>query len=268
MQTFGKIAILSLNAGATDQEDLSWTPDGAARNWMRAAAPGITPTRRVFPIRRKAGAIVVASTGSQCSRSSSPSQAPRPSRVAPGHLHAKASSAILASRREQRPDRTCGSRSPWSAGPTAPVAPHRRRGTRRTSLVLAGRLGPHAHVGPGHPSDGSAPLGDVVVAVAVITARRDVRFPLPANGRAGDDLVVRTTDARHWRAQRVRGRSPRFGCRLRPATLLTLTLGPAIRSTPCSPGAVALRGVAANARRCQPFAQTALSCIHERRLRL
>ncbi|MFO1303405.1 MAG: class GN sortase [Burkholderiales bacterium] len=176
--------------------------DGAARNWMRAAAPGIA-TRRVprhesSPIGRKARpssrrwiavlAIVVAIAGA--------------STFASGfYLHAKAELAqrlLHAAWNESL--RSGAPIKPWPWADTYPVAHLIAPGHDADVLVLAGASGRTLAFGPGH-LDGSAMPGDA--GNAVITAHRDTHFRFLRTVAPGDDLVVERKDGT-WRHFRVR----------------------------------------------------------------
>lgn len=176
--------------------------DGTARNWMRAAAPGIAakggPRRESSPIGRvekrssrrwiAVAAILLALAGASAFASGA-------------YLHAKAEvaqwllhAAWKESRRSGLPIR------PWPWADTYPVARLVAPGHDADVLVLAGASGRTLAFGPGH-LDGSALPGDP--GNAVITAHRDTHFRFLRTVGPGDDLVVERKDGtrRHFRVR-------------------------------------------------------------------
>ena len=176
--------------------------DGAARNWMRAAAPGIAsrrvPRHESSPVGREtngaprrwiaAFAILLALAGASAFASGA-------------YLHAKAELAqwlLHAAWNESR--RSGAPIKPWPWADTYPVARLIAPGHDADVLVLAGASGRTLAFGPGH-LDGSAMPGDA--GNAVITAHRDTHFRFLRTVGPGDDLVVERKDGtrRHFRVR-------------------------------------------------------------------
>ncbi len=183
---------------------------GAARNWMRAAAPGIA-----FRL--------AADESSPVGGSRAPGGVPvntihfrRPviilciallalgSAASFGHgvyLYAKAQLAqVLLHSAWERSRATGTAVKPWPWADTYPVARLAVRARDADVLVLAGASGRTLAFGPGH-LDGSALPGDP--GNAVITAHRDTHFRFLNAVRTGDELTVERADGgtRHFRVR-------------------------------------------------------------------
>jgi sortase A len=176
--------------------------NGSARNWMRAAAPGIAfkcvPRRESSPIDRGRKAIqnrrpwiVICITLLALAGAASFGGG--------AYLHAKAQLAqwlLHAAWSETR--ETGASVKPWPWADTHPVARLVAPAHDADVLVLAGASGRTLAFGPGH-LDGSALPGDA--GNAVITAHRDTHFRFLRTVAPGDELVVERADgaSRHFR---------------------------------------------------------------------
>lgn len=175
-----------------------------ARNWMRAAAPGIStrvPADESSPI---GGAHAVAQAGSIASR-----RRVRLKRVLTlgvaalalggavalgegAYIHAKAQLAqVLLDSAWQRERITGAPVKPWPWADTHAIARLRAPAQGTNVLVLAGASGRTLAFGPGH-LDGSALPGDT--GNAVITAHRDTHFGFLRAVATGDELVVERAD--------------------------------------------------------------------------
>lgn len=185
-----------------------------ARNWMRAAAPGIFP--RIPPDESSPIDRAVARSSARRAR------APRanPARIARaalhlaalvllvtgalsfGHgayIHAKAQVAqVLLHAAWTRTEAGGGTARPWPWADTHPVARLVAPAQDTDVLVLAGASGRTLAFGPGH-LDGSAQPGDP--GNAVITAHRDTHFRFLKDVQTGDELIVERADRskRHFR---------------------------------------------------------------------
>jgi len=179
--------------------------EGPARNWMRAAAPGIAsrdPAGESSPI------------GGASHEAREPGATMRMRRVrlkrvltlASGaimlagalmlgdglYIHATAQLAqVLLERAWQRTRETGEPSRPWPWADTHAVARLRAPAQDADVLVLAGASGRTLAFGPGH-LDGSARPGDA--GNAVITAHRDTHFSFLRAVATGDELVVERTD--------------------------------------------------------------------------
>lgn len=179
--------------------------DGPARNWMRAAAPGIAsriPPGESSPIDSAGHETVAAGAAAQRRRV-------RLKRVltltiavlALGgvamlgdglYIHAKAQLAqMLLEHAWQRTRATGEPTPPWPWADTHAVARLRAPAQHAEVLVLAGASGRTLAFGPGH-LDGSALPGEP--GNAVITAHRDTHFRFLRTVATGDELVVERTD--------------------------------------------------------------------------
>jgi sortase A len=205
---------------ATDRGGPFVRAEGPARNWMRAAAPGIASwvppdesspigvaARPVDSTQRKLGSdpifrrvrlkrawtlavAVLAVTGT----------------LAFGQgtwIYAKAGLAqVLLQSAWQRERATGAPAKPWPWADTHPVARLSAPGQGADVLVLAGASGRTLAFGPGH-LDGSALPGDS--GNAVITAHRDTHFRFLKNIAPGDELQIERADGatRHFRIRRA-----------------------------------------------------------------
>jgi sortase A len=183
--------------------------EGPARNWMRAAAPGIA--FRFSP--DESSPIGGAARGS-AARSSDSIQLRRAVTVfcivllasvgiaSFGHgiyIYAKAQLAqVLLHRAWDRQRDTGSAVKPWPWADTHPIARLVVPARDANVLVLAGASGRTLAFGPGH-LDGSAQPGDP--GNAVITAHRDTHFRFLKDVAPGDELLVERTDGgtRHFR---------------------------------------------------------------------
>ena len=174
---------------------------GPARNWMRAAAPGIAfrcvPRHESSPIGRAktnkrwqpwvtACVVLLAVAGAA-------------SFGGGAYLHAKAQLAQWLLHAAWNETRETGAPvKPWPWADTHPVARLVAPGHDADVLVLAGASGRTLAFGPGH-LDGSALPGDA--GNAVITAHRDTHFRFLRTVAPGDELVVERADgaSRHFR---------------------------------------------------------------------
>ena len=174
---------------------------GPARNWMRAAAPGISfkcvPRRESSPIGRAkpkkrwqpwltACVVLLAVAGAATFGNGA-------------YLHAKAQLAQWLLHAAWTETRETGTPvKPWPWADTHPVARLVAPGHDADVLVLAGASGRTLAFGPGH-LDGSAVPGDA--GNAVITAHRDTHFRFLRTVAPGDELVVERADgaSRHFR---------------------------------------------------------------------
>ena len=191
---------------------------GPARNWMRAAAPGIAfrfPLDESSPI-----------GGGERAPRAQPCAAPGLGRTAIAlciallaiggtasfgrgvYIYAKAELAqVLLHAAWNRARETGVAARPWPWADTHPVARLTAPAQDADVLVLAGASGRTLAFGPGH-LDGSAQPGDP--GNAVITAHRDTHFRflrLVAPGDAGHLLSVRRAQSRRSAALRRRGGS-------------------------------------------------------------
>lgn len=175
---------------------------GPARNWMRAAAPGIAfkcvPRHESSPIgreaKRKARPWFVACIALLAIAGAS-------TFGGGAYLHAKAQLAqwlLHAAWTESR--KTGAPVKPWPWADTHPVARLVAPGHDADVLVLAGASGRTLAFGPGH-LDGSAMPGDA--GNAVITAHRDTHFRFLRTVAPGDEIVVERADGgmRHFRVR-------------------------------------------------------------------
>lgn len=175
--------------------------DGAAGNWMRAAAPGIA--RRIppsesspigasaneMPLRRRLLMLCIAALaltgGASFGRGA--------------YIHAKAELAQWMLHDAWHKSRASGAPvKPWPWADTHPIARLVAPAQDADVLVLAGASGRTLAFGPGH-LDGSALPGDP--GNAVITAHRDTHFRFLRTIAPGDELVVERADGgtRHFR---------------------------------------------------------------------
>jgi sortase A len=176
--------------------------NGAARNWMTAAAPGIarrSPSRgesspigrghNVIQNRRPAIAICItllAVAGAAAFGGGA-------------YIHAKAELAQWLLHAAWSESRETGAPvKPWPWADTHPVVRLVAPAQDADVLVLAGASGRTLAFGPGH-LDGSALPGDA--GNAVITAHRDTHFRFLRTINPGDELVVERADGgmRHFR---------------------------------------------------------------------
>jgi sortase A len=176
--------------------------NGSARNWMRAAPPGIgfrcLPRGESSPIGRDRKAIhfssrwvalciaLLAIVGAASFGSGV-------------YLHAKAQVAQWLLHAAWSESRDSGAPvKPWPWADTHPVARLLVPAQDADVLVLAGASGRTLAFGPGH-LDGSAMPGDA--GNAVITAHRDTHFRFLRAVSPGDELVVERPDGgmRHFR---------------------------------------------------------------------
>ena len=176
--------------------------DRQARNWMRAAAPGIAfrfPPDESSPIGGRARA------GAQRSRNSIHIQRHvalicivllvTAAIASFGHgiyIYAKAQLAQVLLHRAWDRQRATGSPvKPWPWADTHPIARLIVPARDADILVLAGASGRTLAFGPGH-LDGSARPGDP--GNAVITAHRDTHFQFLKDVASGDELLVERAD--------------------------------------------------------------------------
>lgn len=175
--------------------------NGSARNWMRAAAPGIgfryAPRRESSPIGRGASSRRVPRGLFACAAAIAIAGA---SAFGGGAwLHAKAQLAQWLLHAAWTESRETGAPvKPWPWADTHPVARLVAPGHDADVLVLAGASGRTLAFGPGH-LDGSAMPGDA--GNAVITAHRDTHFRFLRTVAPGDEIVVERADGgkRHFR---------------------------------------------------------------------
>jgi sortase A len=183
--------------------------EGPARNWMRAAAPGIAfryssnesspigggfvrDVRRKFMIRNRRIAFVICIILLTAGIESF------------GHgvyIFAKAQLAqVLLHRAWDRQRDTGRAFKPWPWADTHPIARLIVPTRDADILVLAGASGRTLAFGPGH-LDGSAQPGDQ--GNAVITAHRDTHFRFLKEIALGDELLVERSDGgtRHFRVR-------------------------------------------------------------------
>lgn len=165
---------------------------GTARNWMRAAAPGIgfrfvphesSPigSRRRVPLRTWLAAAVVMLTLAGCAA------------LAHGLwivTKAYAGQALLEVAWMRTRDHGVPAK-PWPWADTQPVARLVAPAQHATTLVLAGASGRTLAWGPGH-LDGSARPGDA--GHAVITAHRDTHFAFLSRVAIGDTMTIERAD--------------------------------------------------------------------------
>ena len=183
--------------------------EAPARNWMRAAAPGIAfrfPSDESSPIGSEARADSQRSRNSIRSRSIAAIVCIVVLVVAGTvsfgngvYIYAKAQLAqVLLHRAWDRQRATGSAVKPWPWADTHPIARLIIPARAADILVLAGASGRTLAFGPGH-LDGSAPPGDP--GNAVITAHRDTHFRFLRAVSPGDELVVERTDGgmRHFR---------------------------------------------------------------------
>lgn len=176
--------------------------DGQARNWMRAAAPGIAFR---FPPDESSPIGGAARPNAQRSRNSIHIQrraaiicivllvaAALASFGHGAYIYAKAELAQVLLHRAWERQRVTGSPvKPWPWADTHPVARLVARARDADILVLAGASGRTLAFGPGH-LDGSAQPGDA--GNAVITAHRDTHFRFLKDVASGDELLVERSD--------------------------------------------------------------------------
>lgn len=176
--------------------------NGSARNWMRAAAPGIgfrhAPRRESSPIGRErkgirrfrswigicVTALAVAGTASFGSGA---------------YMHAKAGLAQWLLHAAWNESLGSGAAvKPWPWADTHPVARITAPRQDADVLVLAGASGRTLAFGPGH-LDGSALPGDP--GNAIVTAHRDTHFRFLRAIDPGDEVVVERAGGgrRHFR---------------------------------------------------------------------
>jgi sortase A len=189
-----------------------------ARNWMRAAAPGIgsrIPPDESSPLGRDAPESTT--THAHHAQHHAERRIARTALLATvallfvagaasiGHavyIHAKAQLAqVLLHAAWLRTDVRGIAAKPWPWADTRPVARLWAPAQHADILVLAGASGRTLAFGPGH-LDGSAQPGDP--GNAVITAHRDTHFRFLKHVQAGDELVVERAD-RSKRRFRIRG---------------------------------------------------------------
>ena len=178
--------------------------NGAARNWMRAAAPGIAtrfsrdesspigaPAARRFTIQFYRRLLVLCITLLMIAGVASFGQGT--------YIYAKAQVAQWLLHDAWDKSRASGAQvKPWPWADTHPVARLLAPAQAADVLVLAGASGRTLAFGPGH-LDGSALPGDA--GNAVITAHRDTHFRFLRTIAPGDELVVERADGamRHFR---------------------------------------------------------------------
>jgi sortase A len=207
---------------------------GTARNWMRAAAPGIAfrfPSDESSPIGGAKGSNAIfaganARTASTVSANIAPDPVPTDSRLEVLHHHAARNAihfrrqlvilciALLAGggtaafghgayiyAKAQLAQVLLHAAKPWPWADTHPVARLMAPGQDADVLVLAGASGRTLAFGPGH-LDGSALPGDA--GNAVITAHRDTHFRFLQDTAPGDLIIVERVDgaSRHFRIRR------------------------------------------------------------------
>jgi sortase A len=207
---------------ATDRGGPVVRADGAARNWMRAAAPGIAfriPPGESSPIggpRAAADAPPpraqwVAERGPRRIRLKRAWTLAMAALAVTGavtfgegaYIYAKAGLAQVLLQSAWERERSTGvAAQPWPWADTHPVARLRAPGHGAEVLVLAGASGRTLAFGPGH-LDGSAQPGER--GNAVITAHRDTHFRFLRTVAPGDELQVERTDGamRHFRIRRT-----------------------------------------------------------------
>ena len=193
-------------------QEISWDrggpfvrADGAARNWMRAAAPGIAfryPRDESSPIPGKTAAT---SKAIQFRRSwlviciALLALAGAASAGRGAYILAKAQVAqVLLHAAWDRTRVTGEVVKPWPWADTHPVARIKAPAQDADVLVLAGASGRTLAFGPGH-LPGSALPGDA--GNAIVTAHRDTHFRFLRAIAPGDELVVERADGatRHFR---------------------------------------------------------------------
>ncbi len=179
---------------------------GQARNWMRAAAPGIAPrdspdesspiggesTSRAWVRRRRVALKRVLTLGIAALAFGGA--------LAFGegaYLHAKAALAQVLLESAWQHERSTGQVvKPWPWADTHAVARLEAPGHDARVLVLAGASGRTLAFGPGH-LDGSALPGEA--GNAVITAHRDTHFRFLQAVATGDELRVERVDGSEHR---------------------------------------------------------------------
>jgi sortase A len=175
--------------------------EGAASNWMRAAAPGIA--RRVPPGESSPIGVAIAATPFRryflilCIVSLALAGGASFGRGV--YIYAKAELAQWLLHDAWQKSRTSGAPvKPWPWADTHPIARLVAPTQDADVLVLAGASGRTLAFGPGH-LDGSALPGDP--GNAVITAHRDTHFRFLRTIAPGDQLVVERADGgtRHFR---------------------------------------------------------------------
>lgn len=177
--------------------------DGPARNWMRAAAPGIafrcarrhesSPIGRGVMIQKRHAWVVICIILLALAGAAS---------FGGGvYMQAKAQLAQWLLHKAWNETRETGAAvKPWPWADTHPVARLVAPGHDADVLVLAGASGRTLAFGPGH-LDGSAMPGDA--GNAVITAHRDTHFRFLRTVAPGDEIVVERPDgaSRHFRVR-------------------------------------------------------------------
>jgi sortase A len=182
-----------------------------ARNWMRAAAPGVAWRDLPDESSPIGGAEVL--RNERTGASTRFTRAALLSCIAVlagggllafGHgayIHAKAQLAqVLLHAAWDRTRDTGLASKPWPWADTHPVARLLAPAQHADLLVLAGASGRTLAFGPGH-LDGSAQPGDT--GNAVITAHRDTHFRFLKTANPGDAIVVERADG-HQRRFRIR----------------------------------------------------------------
>jgi sortase A len=205
----------TMHATTTDRGGPFVRSDATARNWMRAAAPGIA-----FRCAPHESSPIGGGTAGGTSGKMHPAPRVRLKRgwtlllaalVVAGaasfgqgaYIYAKAGVAqVLLQSAWQRERATGVATRPWPWADTHPVARLSAPGQGAEVLVLAGASGRTLAFGPGH-LDGSAQPGDP--GNAIITAHRDTHFRFLRHVAPGDELSVERADGgtRHFRIRRA-----------------------------------------------------------------
>ena len=183
---------------------------GQARNWMRAAAPGIAfrfGPDESSPVGGESTAARLVGRSEQIRRIATISCIASLALVGAAsfgqglYIYAKAQLAqVLLHSAWERSRVTGGEVKPWPWADTHPVVRLSAPAQNADVLVLAGASGRTLAFGPGH-LDGSALPGDP--GNAVITAHRDTHFRFLRAMKAGDELTVERADGgtRHFRVR-------------------------------------------------------------------